>query len=119
VDEDGCIYIVDRARDILKCGSKRVSCRQIEDQLLECEDLVEAAVVGIPDDDLGEAVMAFVLPRAAECNGLKDRLRLFCKQRMPAQLAPKDIVVLSGLPKNSVGKVLKSELRNACQPMRS
>ena len=111
VDEEGFIYIVDRAKDFLKCGGKRVSCRQLEEQLLEFDALLEAAVTGVPDDVLGEAVKAFVVPRKADCNGLADHLRLFCKERMPFQLVPREIVVLAALPKNSSGKVLKQNLK--------
>ena len=63
VDEEGFIYIVDRAKDFLKCRGEKVSCRQIEEVLLEFDELVEAAVIGIPDGVLGEAVKAFVVPR--------------------------------------------------------
>jgi acyl-CoA synthetase (AMP-forming)/AMP-acid ligase II len=115
VDEDGFIYIVDRARDILKCGGKRVSCRQIEDQLLEFSDLVEAAVVGVPDEELGEAVKAFVVPRAPDCDHLADRLRLFCKRTMPPQLVPQEIVVQAALPKNASGKVLRACLKSGVE----
>ncbi len=111
VDGDGFLSIVDRARDILKCGGKRVSCRQIEDQLLECEDLIEAAVIGIPDDALGEAVKAYVVAKTPAHNGLKERIHLFCKKSMPLQWLPKEVVVLPALPKNSAGKVLKAQLR--------
>lgn len=61
-----------------QCG-KRVSCQQIEDQLLEFEGLFEAAVVGVPDDVLDEAAKAFVVPRSGESNGLERRLQNFCK----------------------------------------
>ena len=111
VDEDGYIFIVDRAKDFLKCGGKRTSCRQLEEQLLEFEALLEAAVVGIPDELLGEAVKAFVVSRKADAGGLEERVRLFCKERMPPQLVPKEIVVLKALPKNSSGKVLKQSLK--------
>jgi acyl-CoA synthetase (AMP-forming)/AMP-acid ligase II len=111
VDSDGYIYIVDRMKDFLKCGGQRVSCRLLEEQLLECDDLLEAAVVGIPDDVLGEAVRAFVVPREAGVSGLRERLLLSCKKRMPPQLVPKDVVVLASLPKNGAGKVLKQSLR--------
>lgn len=111
VDEDGFIYIVDRAKDFLKCGGKRMSCRQIEDQLLACEEVLEAAVIGIPDEILGEAVKAFVVPRAANGNGLKESLYLFCRKNMPPPLVPRDIAVIQSLPKNSSGKVLKQLLR--------
>lgn len=111
VDQDGFIYVVDRAKDFLKCGGKRISCRQLEDQLLEFDALLEAAVIGVPDDVLGEAVKAFVVPRKADTDGLEGRLRLFCKERMPFQLIPREIVVLGALPKNSSGKVLKQNLK--------
>lgn len=111
VDEDGFIYIVDRAKDFLKIGGKRISCRQIEDQLLECDELLEVAVVGVPDEVLGEAVKAFVIPRMPNRSGLRGNVDLFCKKHMPPQLVPKEIVVRKALPKNSAGKVLKQELR--------
>ncbi|HEY7096222.1 MAG TPA: AMP-binding protein [Terriglobales bacterium] len=113
VDADGFIFIVDRAKDFLKCGGKRVSCKQIENQLLQFDELVEAAVVGIPDDVLGEAVRAFVVPRDRRDNAdaLAERLFLFCKEKLPHALLPKEITVLHSLPKNSSGKLLKQELR--------
>jgi long-chain acyl-CoA synthetase len=111
VDEDGFIYVVDRAKEFLKCGGKRVSCRQLEDKLLEFGDLLEVAVVGVPDEVLGEAVKAFVVPRTPIHGELEFRLNLFCRQHMPQALVPKDIVMLNCLPKNSAGKVSKSDLR--------
>ncbi len=110
VDADGFIYIVDRAKDFLKCGGKRVSCRQLEQQILAFGGLVEAAVIGVPDDVLGEAVKAFVVPQAPVAD-LKTRLQLFCKERMPPQYVPREIVVLESLPKNSAGKVTKQALK--------
>src|SRR4030095_9388012 len=62
VDEDGFIYIVGRDNDFLKCRGERVSCPKLEAQILECRDVQEAAVVGIPDAVLGEAVRAFIVP---------------------------------------------------------
>jgi long-chain acyl-CoA synthetase len=110
VDEDGFIFIVDRSKDILKCGGKRSPCREVEDVLLEFDDLVEAAVIGVPDDLLGEAVKAFVVPRTRD-GSLIERLQAFCLRRLPAHLIPKEIVVLDELPKGSGGKILKPALR--------
>jgi long-chain acyl-CoA synthetase len=110
VDEDGFIFIVDRSKDILKCGGKRSPCREVEDALLEFDDLVEAAVIGVPDDLLGEAVKAFVVSRKKD-GGLIERLHAFCLRRLPAHLIPKEIVVLDELPKGSGGKILKPALR--------
>lgn len=110
VDQDGFIFIVDRSKDILKCGGKRSPCKEVEEALLEFDDLVEAAVIGVPDELLGEAVKAFVVPRK-KGDGLIERLRAFCTQRLPPHLMPKQIVVLDELPKNSGGKILKPALR--------
>ena len=111
VDEEGFIFIVDRAKDFLKCRGEKVSCRTIEEVLLEFDELVEAAVIGIPDDVLGEAVKAFVVPRKRDAEGVAESLAAFCKTRLPSHHLPKQIVVLSSLPKNSAGKVMKSTLR--------
>jgi len=110
VDSEGFIYLVDRIKDFLKCGGKRVSCRQLEQQILQFDGLVEAAVIGIPDDVLGEAVKAFVVSQSP-VPGLEKRLQVFCKERMVPQFVPREIVVLESLPKNSAGKVSKQALR--------
>ncbi len=115
VDEDGFIYIVDRAKDFLKCRGEKVSCREIEEVLLECGELVEAAVVGIPDDVLGEAIKAFTVPRKNNIDGLEEHVASFCKARLPLHHLPKQIVVLPSLPKNSAGKVMKAALRTNTQ----
>ena len=110
VDAEGFIYIVDRAKDFLKCGGKRVSCRQLEQQILEFEGLAEAAVIGIPDEVLGEAVKLFVVPRSPDPD-LDKQLRVFCKSRMVPQFVPREILVLESLPKTSAGKVSKQALK--------
>ena len=111
IDEDGFIFIVDRANDFLKCGGKRVSCRWIEDVLLQCDLLVEAAVIGIPDEILGEAVKALVVLRDRGGDSLCPDVREFCRLHLPPFLVPKEIEVVSALPKNSAGKVMKQVLR--------
>jgi long-chain acyl-CoA synthetase len=113
VDEDGFIYIVGRAKDFVKCGGERVSCREVESVLLASEDIVEAAVIGVPDPVLGEAVKAFVTPRGPAASSLAEDLLRHCRQRMRAKLVPKEIVVVRSLPKNSAGKVLKAQLNGA------
>jgi len=112
VDEEGFLYVVDRTREFVKCGGTRVSTRQIEDMLLGWNELLEAAVVGVPDEVLGEAVRAFVVPRRFDEEGLEERLRLFCKANLPRSFHPRDILVVKELPKNSSGKVMRAELKN-------
>jgi long-chain acyl-CoA synthetase len=110
VDDDGYIFVVDRSKDILKCGGKRYSCKEVEEMLMEFDGLVEAAVIGVPDELLGEAVKAFVVPQHKD-ERLVDRLHNFCLQRLPAPLIPKQIVVLDEIPKNTAGKIMKPALR--------
>jgi len=110
VDEDGFILIVSRARDFLKCGGKRVSCLQLEQQILECPHLVEVAVIGVPDEVMGEAVKAFVV-RRRDAAITPEYVRHFCKTRLPFQLVPREIVIVKDLPKSDSGKVLKEHLR--------
>ena len=110
VDAEGFIYITGRASDFLKCRGERIACQRLEDRLLECDDIVEAAIVGVPDDALGEAVKAFVVPRTPGDDGVADRLLSFCKCHMPSYLVPKEVVVLSTMPKSDAGKVVKRAL---------
>jgi len=110
VDNEGFISIVGRSRDFLKCGGKRISCHHIEQQLLEWGELLEAAVIGIPDEMMGEAVKAFVVPRPG-LTLVEDHLLEFCRKRLSFELVPREIVVMEALPKNQSGKVLKEKLR--------
>lgn len=111
VDEDGFIYIVDRAKDFLKCGGKRVSCRYLENVLLGYEDLLEAAVVGVPDEVLGEAALAYVVLRDPKSGPTPEQLQAYCRQNLPPPFVPKHFVMVNALPKNSSGKVLKPLLK--------
>ncbi len=111
IDDDGYLYIVDRAKSFLKCGGRRVSTRQLEDLIVEFPLLQEVAVLGMPDEFLGEAVKAFVVPRNGDSEGLESRVLQYCRERMPQEFVPKQIVVLDTLPKSSTGKVLKETLK--------
>lgn len=112
VDEDGFISIVDRARDFVKIGGKRTSCRGLEELMLEFTGLLEVAVVGVADSISGEALRAFVVPRDRNDDSFLQDFRAFCAKRLPFQHLPKEIIQLNALPKNSAGKVMKSELKN-------
>lgn len=111
VDAGGFIYIVDRAKDFLKCGGKRVSCRQLENVLLSFPELLEAAVIGIPDEVLGEVAVAHVVLRNPKSGPSVDEIRNFCRERLAPAFVPKYFVILQALPKNSSGKVLKPQLK--------
>jgi long-chain acyl-CoA synthetase len=117
VDKDGFIYIVDRAKDFLKCGGKRVSARQLENVLLENEELLEAAVIGVPDGVLGEAAVAYVVRRDPKSETGVSELEDHCRRKLPPAFVPRDFIFLKSLPKNSSGKVLKSVLKKHAIPL--
>lgn len=106
------LYVVDRAKDFIKCGGKRVSIVQIEDSLQEFDFIIEAAVIAIPDDVLGEAVKAFIVPKDPGQPELLKLFSTFCKASMAPSLVPKEIVMLEALPKNNAGKVLRQALKS-------
>jgi acyl-coenzyme A synthetase/AMP-(fatty) acid ligase len=109
VDEDGFVKIVGRARDFLKCGGKRVSARQIEETLLHFPGMTEAAVVGIPDIVLGEAVCLFAVhPQGSQ---MEAELVKFCEKELDHTLLPKKIIYLDTLPRNNSGKADKLALK--------
>ena len=108
-DEDGYIFLTGRARDIIKCGGNRVSSKEIEDAILEVPGVMEAAVVGVPDDILGEAIKAVVVA----CNSSLDpeQIKAHVQKKLAPFKLPKFIELRDSLPKNGSGKILKTELR--------
>lgn len=110
VDEEGFIFIVDRARDFLKVGGYRVSAREVEDTLLQFSGVRETAVIGVPDDILGEAIKAFVVP-SKKNQSFISQFQEDCLRSLPSHLVPKETVFVDSLPKNSAGKIMKSRLR--------
>jgi long-chain acyl-CoA synthetase len=109
-DSDGFIYIVGRKRNFLKCGGKRISIQEVENRLTEFPCITDAAVVAVPDDVLGEAVRAYVARRMPGCTDFDQCISAFYKEHLPRELYPHQIVALDRLPRNSAGKVRKSEL---------
>ena len=111
VDADGFIFIVERARDFIKAMGYRVAPREVEEVLAEMPEIVEAAVIGVPDELWGEAIRAFVV--AARPGQLAaDRVRSHCLQRLPNYKMPQYVEFLPTLPKLGNGKVDKETLRN-------
>ena len=108
-DEDGFFFIVDRKKDMIIRGGFNVYPREIEEVLYEHPAVLEAAVIGIPDDAMGEEVGAAVVRRpGAEANA--DDIRGFVKDRVAAYKYPRRIWFTDELPKGSTGKVLKREI---------
>ena len=118
VDEDGFIFFVERERDILKPGGNRVSAREVEDVLAELPEVVEVAVVGAPDELLGEVIRAFVVLRP-DAHLTAAELQTHCRKRLPAFKTPQRITLLDEMPHNSAGKILKVKLRQMAGDLRS
>jgi long-chain acyl-CoA synthetase len=108
VDEDGYFFIVDRKKDMIIRGGYNVYPREIEEVLYEHPAVSEAAVVGVPDDMMGEEVAAAVVLRSAAD---ADDIRLFVKDRVAAYKYPRKIWFLDELPKGPTGKILKREIK--------
>jgi len=109
-DEEGYLTIVDRVRDVINTGGVLVAPREVEDVLYAHPAVAEVAVVGIPDDKWGEAVYAFVVPRAGG-DVDEDTLREHARENLATFKIPKQIRLLDALPRNASGKILKRELR--------
>ena len=111
LDEDGYLFIVDRLGDFLKCGGTRTSVKVVEDAILHCPDVVEVAVLGVPDDLLGEAVAAIIVPRPGTHHELVERILRVARERLPIPLHPKLVRLVEDLPRGAGGKVQRPALR--------
>ncbi len=113
IDEDGFVFIVDRAKDMVLRGGENVYCAEVEAAIYEHEAVAEAAVFGVPDDRLGEAVgAAIVLARGADLDeaGLVD----FLGEKLAKFKIPERVWFLDeALPRNANGKFVKRELRES------
>jgi long-chain acyl-CoA synthetase len=109
LDEDGYLFLVDRAKDMIVTGGENVYSTEVEDVLYRHPAVLEAAVFGVPDDHWGEAVYAVVVPRA---DIAPDDLVRHCREAIAGYKVPKQIELRAEpLPKSGAGKVLKRELR--------
>jgi acyl-CoA synthetase (AMP-forming)/AMP-acid ligase II len=111
-DDDGYLYIVDRVKDMIVSGGENIAGSEIERVLYEHAAVLEAAVVGRPDDRWGEVPIAFVALRTDDAV-TADELLEHCRSQLARFKVPKDIVFIDALPRNPSGKVLKRELRKA------
>ena len=109
IDERGALTINDRIKDIIIRGGENVSAKEVEDRLHEWEDVVEAAVVGIPDDVYGERACAFVIPRREVTLG--GMCEFLASSGLEKFKWPEQLVLVDTLPRTASGKVRKNSLR--------
>ncbi len=110
-DDDGYLYIVDRLKDMIVSGGENIASSEIERVLYEHDSVLEAAVVGRPDERWGEVPVAFVVLRT-ETAATEDALLEHCRVQLARYKVPKAVFFLEAVPRNPSGKVLKRELRD-------
>lgn len=110
IDDEGYIFLVDRKKDMIIRGGENIYPTEIEEILGRHEHIIDSAVVGIPDDVWGETVCAFVVLKANSLLSTDDIIQ-YCKQNLASYKCPESIYFTDELPRNSMGKVLKRELR--------
>jgi long-chain acyl-CoA synthetase len=110
-DSDGCYWIVDRKKDMILRGGFNVYPREVEEVLYEHEDVVEAAVIGVPHESHGEEIKAIVA-LGPDAKVTPEELKAFCQERLAAYKYPRIIEIIPELPKGPTGKILKRELRD-------
>jgi len=112
MDENGWTYIVDRKKDLINASGYKVWPNEVEEVLFEHPSVLEAAVIGIPDETRGETVKAYVVLEPGK-TATVDEIRTFCKEKMSVYKVPTHIEFVDALPKSQVGKVLRRELRES------
>lgn len=110
-DQNGYFYIVDRKKDLVIVGGYNVYPREVEEVLFAHPEIVEAAVIGVPDPDFGEAVHAFVVLKEGSSLNV-DQLNDYCADRLAKYKVPKHFEFMKELPKNTTGKILRRSLKD-------
>ncbi|MBI1197542.1 MAG: long-chain-fatty-acid--CoA ligase [Phenylobacterium sp.] len=109
-NEDGFFFVHDRVKDMIVSGGENVYPAEVENAILGCPGVADAAVIGVPDDKWGEAVKAIVVPAPGQRPDPADVIA-WARQRIAGYKAPKSVDFIDALPRNPSGKVLRRELR--------
>ncbi|SFB96037.1 long-chain acyl-CoA synthetase [Bacillus sp. OV322] len=110
MDEEGYFFIVDRKKEMIIVGGYNVYPREVEEVLYEHPEVVEAAAIGVPDPEQGEAVKCFVVVKNKALT--EKELRDYCKEHLAKYKVPGAIEFLEELPKNTTGKILRRSLKS-------
>jgi len=113
MDEDDYVVIVDRKKDLILVSGFNVYPNEVEAVIATHPAVADTAVVGVPDDECGEIVVAFVTPKDESLT--EDAVRQHCKQSLTNYKVPRIVVFKKDLPKSNVGKVLRKDLRDEAQ----
>ena len=110
MDPDGYFRVVDRAKDLIIAGGYNIYPRDVEEVLYQHPKVLEASVLGVPDEYRGETVRAYIVAKPGE-QVTAEELTAFCKERLAAYKVPKEFEFRAELPKTLIGKVLRRALR--------
>lgn len=108
-DDDGYFFIIDRKKDLIMRGGYKIYPREVEEALFDHPLIAQAAVIGTPDRNLGQEVLAFVVAKAGQTLTPEDVVA-HCKQRLAAYKHPSEVRIVHALPIGPTGKVLKNQL---------
>jgi acyl-coenzyme A synthetase/AMP-(fatty) acid ligase len=106
MDNEGFLYFISRKDDLIKCRGERVSPKEIEDFLCTIDGVAESAVIGTPDDLLGQAIKAFIVLRNGSSITEKSIIQA-CTRGLESFMVPKSVVFCQSLPKSPNGKIDK------------
>jgi acetyl-CoA synthetase len=112
-DEDGFLWYVSRSDDLIKSRAYLISPREVESALLDHPWVLEAGVIGVPDDMIGQRVRAYIILRAGRqaSDGLAEELTEWVRSKIAHFKVPKDILFVASLPRTATGKLRRNELR--------
>jgi fatty-acyl-CoA synthase len=111
MDKDGYLYIHDRIKDMIISGGENIYPAEVESAICDHPDVAEVAVVGVPDEQWGEAVKAIVVMKSGKKATSADIIG-FARQRIAGFKAPKSVDFIEALPRNASGKILRRHLRD-------
>ena len=109
-DENGYVYLLDRSKDMIISGGENVYSSEVENVLYKHPDVMECAVIGLPDDKLGEKLMAVVVSHV-DTDPTPEGIIAHCREMIGGYKIPRLIEFVDAMPKNAMGKILKNELR--------
>jgi long-chain acyl-CoA synthetase len=109
-DEEGFFYLMGRKDDLLKVGGHRINPREVEDTLMESGMFIEAVVVGVPDELLGNKLVILAVPTNGECS--KNKVLVYCANKLPKHKIPSDLKFTRALPKKTSGKIDRNSCRD-------
>jgi len=112
LDDEGFVYLVGRSSDMIKSGAHRIDPLEIEMEIKKHDGIVDAAVVGKPDEFLGEVPVAFIVPNGESRDDLQRAVIQQCRTNLPRHKQVRHVYIVQQLPRTASGKLKRTELRD-------